>query len=156
VIAEDDVVDARGVDVAAGVAGVGEGGIGEGGLRDVVAGVGVVRALQDGDVGVVVVGEIADDFAVAAAAIVGVAEVVQGVGAGRAVGVGRAVYVDIHAVGEEGEVVRGRVLCRRRELGWWRGRCGALRGEGKRDKEGGSEREGAEGNRQARGSPSGG
>ena len=77
--AEDDVVDAGGVDVAAGVGGVGDGGVGEGGLGDVVAGVGVVGALEDGDVGVVVVGEVADDFAVAATAVVGVAEVVEGV-----------------------------------------------------------------------------
>ena len=79
-VAEDDVVDARGVDVAAGVGGVGDGGVGEGGLRDVVAGEGIVGALDDGDVGVVVVGEVADDFAVAATAVVGVAEVVEGVG----------------------------------------------------------------------------
>ena len=78
-LAEDDVVDARGVDVAARVAGGGDGGVGEGGLGDVVAGVGVLRALDDGDVGVVVVGEVADDFGVGAAAIVGVAEVVEGV-----------------------------------------------------------------------------
>ena len=77
-VAEDDVVDARGVDVAEGVAGVGDGGVGEGGLGDVVAGEGILRALDDGDVGVVVVGEVADDFGVGAAAIVGVAEVVEG------------------------------------------------------------------------------
>jgi hypothetical protein len=133
-IAEDDVVDARGVDVAAGVAGVGDGGVGEGGLRDVVAGVGVVGALQDGDVGVVVFGEVADDFAVAATAVVGVAEVVEGVGAGRAVGVGCAVNVDIHAMGEDREVVlRGRVLRGRRGLGLWRGRMGVLRVESERE-----------------------
>jgi len=107
-VAEDDVVDARGVDVAEGVAGVGEGGVGEGGLRDVVAGEGVAGALEDGYVGVVVVGEIADDFAVAATAVVGVAQVVQGGDVGWAVGVGRAVYVYIHATGEDFEVLRGR------------------------------------------------
>ena len=98
-IAEDDVVDLGGVDVAARVGGVGDGGVGEGGLGDVVAGEGVVGALENGDVGVVVVGEIADDFAVAATAVAGVAEVVEGVGAAGAVGVGRAVDVDVHAMG---------------------------------------------------------
>ncbi len=53
VVTQDYVVDARGVDVAAGVARVGDGGVGEGGLRDVVAGEGVVGALDDGDGGVV-------------------------------------------------------------------------------------------------------
>ena len=137
VVAEDDVVDARGVDVAAGVAGVGDGRVSEGGLRDVVAGVGVVGALQDGEGGVVVFGEIADDFAVTAAAIVGVAEVVEGVGAGRPVGVGRTVDVDIHAMGEDGEVLRGR-----RELGLWWGRRLSLRAKRKPDEEGRGEREG--------------
>ena len=80
--------------------------VGEGGLRDVVAGEGVVGALEDGDVGVVVVGEVADDFAVAAAAVVGVAQVVEGGDVGWAVGVGRAVDVDIHAMGEDLEVLR--------------------------------------------------
>ena len=136
-IAEDDVVDARGVDVAERVAGVGDGRVSEGGLRDVVAGVGVVGALQDGDGGVVVFGEIADDFAVTAAAIVGVAEVVEGVGAGRAVGVGCTVDVDIHAMGEDGEVLRGR-----RELGLWWGRRLSLRAKRKPDEEGRGEREG--------------
>lgn len=118
-LAEDDVVDARRVDVAARVGGVGDGGVGEGGLGDVVAGVGVVRALEDGDVGMVVVGEVADDFTEGAAAITGVAELVEGVGAGRAVGVGRAVDVDIHAVGEDGEVVRGVLRGRRGFDGLW-------------------------------------
>ena len=77
-VAQDYVVDFGGVDVAAGVAGVGDGGVGEGGLGDVVAGIGVVGTLEDGDGGVVVVCEIADDFAVAATAVVGVAEVVEG------------------------------------------------------------------------------
>jgi hypothetical protein len=86
-VAEDDVVDFGGVDVAGGVAVVGVGGVGVGGLRDVVAGIGVVGSLDDGEVGVVVVGEIADDFGVFAAAVVGVAELVEGMGAGGAVGV---------------------------------------------------------------------
>jgi hypothetical protein len=107
--AEDDVVDFGGVDVAAGVALVVVGGVGVGGLGDVVAGEGIVGALKDGDVGVVVVGEVADDFAVAASAVVGVAKVVEGVGAAGAVGVGSAVDVDIHAMREDVEVVlRGR------------------------------------------------
>ena len=144
-VAEDYVVDARRVDVAAGVAGVGDGGVGEGGLGDVVAGEGVEGILEDGNGGVVVVGEVADDFAVAAAAVVGVAEVVEGGERGWAVGVGGAVDVDVHAAGEEGEVVRGRVvrgvLRARREFGWWRG--GALGLEGWREEEGG-ESEGGE------------
>jgi len=144
-VAEDYVVDGGGVEVAAGVAGVGEGGVGEGGLGDVVAGEGVVGALEDGDGWVVVVGEVADDFAVAATAVVGVAEVVEGGERGWAVGVGGAVDVDVHAAGEEGEVVRGRVvrgvLRARREFGWWRG--GALGLEGWREEEGG-ESEGGE------------
>ena len=121
-IAEDDVVDFGGVDVAARVSLVGVGGVGVGGLGDVVAGAGVVRALNDGDVGVVVVGEVADDFAVAATAVVGVAEVVEGVGAAGAVGVGSAVDVDVHAAGQEVKVgLRG---VRRGAL------CGVLRGRG--------------------------
>ena len=115
-VAEDDVVDFGGVDVAAGVAGVGDGGVGEGGLGDVEPGEGVVGALQDGEVGVVVVGEVADDFRVATAAVVGVAEFVEGGGAGRAIGVGSAVDIDVHAVEEEGEVLRGVVRGRREAL----------------------------------------
>ena len=111
--AEDDVVNFGGVDVAEGVAGVGDGGVGEGGLGDVEARVGVVGTLEDGDVGVVVVGEVADDLGVAVAKIVRVAEVVQGGGAGRAVGVGRAVDVHIHAMGEDGEVFVLRQALRR-------------------------------------------
>ena len=84
--------------------------------------------MKDGEVGVVVVGEVADDFAVAATAVVGVAKVVEGGAVGRAVGVGCAVDVDIHAMGEEGEVLRGR-----RELGLGWGRIGALRVEGGRE-----------------------
>jgi hypothetical protein len=113
-VAEDDVVDTGGVDVAAGVALVGIGGVEVGGLGDVVAGVGVVGALRDGEVGVVVVGEIADDLGVFAAAVVGVAKLIEGTGAGRAVGVRGSVDIDIHAVGEEFEVLRGR-----REFLWW-------------------------------------
>jgi hypothetical protein len=120
-IAEDDVVDFGGVDVAARVALVGVGCVGVGGLRDVVAGVGVVGTLENGEVGVVVVGEVANDFAVAAAAVVGVAEVVEGVGAGRTVGVGRAVDVDIHAMGEDFEAVLRGVLRGRRGMGLWAG-----------------------------------
>ena len=124
--AEDHVVDSGGVDVAARVALIGVGGIGEGGLRDVVAGVGVVRALEDGEVGVVVFGEVADDFAMTATAVVGVAEVVEGVGAARAVGVGSAVDVDVHAVGEDLKVLRGR-----REVGLCAGEgCGQGESEG--------------------------
>ena len=135
-VAEDDVVDAGGVDVAAGIAGVGDGGVGEGGLGDVVAGERVVGALEDGDGGVVVVGEIADDFAVAATAVVGIAEVVEGGAVGRAVGVGGSVDVDVHAAGEEGEVLRGR---RELGLGVWRGGVLGVEGE-----EGEGEREGEE------------
>ena len=109
-------------------------------MRDVEAGVWVVRALDDGDVGVVVVGEVADDCGVRAAAIVGVAEVVEGVRAGRAVGVGRTVDVDVHAMGED--VLRGR-----REVL----RTRVLRGRREGEKEG--EREGGEGFQQAGGSP---
>jgi len=133
-IAKNDVVDLGGVEVAEGVSEVG---VGEGSLRDVVAGIGVVGALEDGDGGVVVFGEVADDFAVAATAIVSVAEVVEGVGAGRAVCVGRSVDVDIHAAGEDGEVVL-------------RGRREALRKRGGEDEDG--ECEDAEGVRQALGS----
>jgi hypothetical protein len=118
--AEDDVVDAGCVDVVERVARVGVGGVGEGGLGDVVAGVRVVRALEDGDGGVIVLGEVADDFAVGAAAVVGVTVVVEGVGAGWAVGVGSAIDVNVHAMGEEGEVLRGR---------WALGGCGG-EGEG--------------------------
>ena len=129
-LAEDDVVDLCGVDVTAGVALVGVGGVGEGGLGDVEAGEWVVGALEDGDLWVVVVGEIADDFAEAVAAEVGVAEVVEGMGAGGAIGVGCAVDVDVHAVGEDVEVVlvlRG-VLRGRRELGLCAGE-GCCQGE---------------------------
>jgi len=62
-------------------------------------------------VGIVVVGEVADDFGAGAAAVVGVAELVEGMGAGWAVGVGGSVDVDVHAVGGEikgGMVLRGR------------------------------------------------
>ena len=111
--AEDDVVDFGGVDVAARVALVVVGGIGEGGLRDVKAGSGVVRALEDGEIGVVVVGEVANDFAVAAAAVVGIAEVVEGVRTARAVGVGGSVDIDVHAMGEDLKVLRGVLLGRR-------------------------------------------
>ncbi len=130
-VAEDDVVDFGGVDVAAGVAGVGDSGVREGRLGDVVAGEGVVRSLEDGDVGMVVVGEIADDFAVPATAVVGVAEVIERGAVGRAVGVGGSVDVDIHAAGEEGEVGRGL------GLGWGGG--GMLSVAGRAEK--GGERE---------------
>jgi hypothetical protein len=64
--------------------------------------------LDDGEVGVVVVGEVADDLGVLAGAVVGVAELVEGVGAGRTVGVGRTVDIDVHAMGEDLEgVLRG-------------------------------------------------
>jgi hypothetical protein len=76
------------------------GGVGERGLRDVEAGVGVVRALQDGDGWVAIFGEIADDGGVRVAAIVRVEVVVEGVGAGWAVGVGCAVDVDVHTMGQ--------------------------------------------------------
>jgi hypothetical protein len=66
-----------------------------------------VGALDDGDGGVIVFGEIADDFTVGAAAIVGVAEVVEGVRAGWAGGVGCAIDVDVHAMGGEDEGGRG-------------------------------------------------
>jgi hypothetical protein len=137
-VAEDDVINFCGVDVAKRVARVGDGGVGESGLRDVVAGEWIVRALKDGGVGVVVVGEVTDDFAVRAAAVVGVAEVVESVGAGRAVGVGRAVDINVHAMSEDREVVL-------------RGRREALRADGKTEEEGEGEGQGAEGVRQARG-----
>ena len=89
--------------------------------------------MEDGDGGVVVFGEVADDFAVAATAVVGIAEVVEGVGAGRAVGVGCAIDVDIHAMGEECEVV----LRGRRGLGLWRGRIVLLRAKSQTEEEGG-------------------
>jgi hypothetical protein len=89
---------------------------------------------------VVVVGEVADDFGVAATAVVGVAEVVECVGAGWAVGVGRAVDVDVHAMREKGEVLRGR----RR----------ALRSGGWEQRKEGGEREGAEMQRQKAETPS--
>jgi hypothetical protein len=117
--AEDDVVNFGGVDVAKWVARVGDRGVGEGGLRDVVAGKGVVWALKDGGVGMVVVGEVADDCGVAVAKVVSVAKVVEGVGAGRAVGVGRAIDVDIHAMSKDRKVVL-------------RGRREALRAKGER------------------------
>jgi hypothetical protein len=101
-----------------------------------------VGALEDVDGGVVVFGEVADDFAVGAAAVVGVAEVVEGGEVGRAVGVGCAVNIDVHAMGEDGEVLRGR-----RELRLWGGIIVALR-VGVSEEEGG-EREGVEGIRQA-------
>ncbi len=95
-------------------------------------------ALQDGDGGVVVFGEVADDFAVAATAVVGVAEVVEGGDVGWAVGVGCAIDVDVHAMREDRKVLRGR-----RELGLWWGRSGALRVKGTVEEQGSGEGEGS-------------
>jgi hypothetical protein len=74
---------------------------------------------------------------------VGVAEVVEGVGAGRAVGVGRAIDINIHAVGKDRKVVLRGVL---------RGRREALRAGSETEEDGEGEGQGAEGIRQARGS----
>ena len=95
-----------------------------------------MRPLQDGDARVIVISKVAYDLSVAATAVVGIAELVQRVRARRAVGVGGAVDVDVHAAGEEGEVLRGR---RELGLGVWRGGVLGVEGE-----EGEGEREGEE------------
>jgi hypothetical protein len=76
VVAAHDVVDVAGVDVAPWIPLVIIGYIGEGGLRDVVAGEGVFRTLQDGVL--LVVQEVADDLPVGLPEIVRVDKDVEG------------------------------------------------------------------------------
>src|ERR1700722_8306483 len=97
VVAAHDVVDVAGVDVAPWIPLVIIGYIGEGGLRDVVAGEGVFRTLQDRVL--LVVQEVADDLPVGLPEIVRVDKDVEGRFARRPVGVGSSININIHAMG---------------------------------------------------------
>src|SRR3984957_11503492 len=92
VVAAHDVVDVAGVDVAPWIPLVIIGYIGEGGLRDVVAGEGVFRTLQDRVL--LVVQEVADDLPVGLPEIVRVDKDVEGRFARRPKGVGSSININ--------------------------------------------------------------
>lgn len=104
-ISANDVIDVSGVDIAPRVLFILIRIVNVGGLRDVIAGEGIVWALQNG--AIVFVNEITDDLLVGAIEVMGIREEVECGFSRRAVGVGGSVYIDVHAAGEEFE---GRML----------------------------------------------
>ena len=95
-VAQNDIVDSCGVDVAQRIALIGACMIGISGLGDVIARCRIVRALYDRNMRMVIVGKVADDLRAGLAAVVGIPKIVESPFVGGPVSGGCAVYVHVH------------------------------------------------------------